>query len=575
MIKELEEIGRDFLDSLWQHYIIWSFVLTAAFMGLNFELFWLYKEGEIFYTDTDCYTRAVRIVDWLQNFQWHEKIFPYFNPPHGFVLHFTRICDVIWVFFSLPFLLFLPVKDAVFYGGMFFSPFFLALTLISILWGLRSYMPMFHNYKKFFCILLFTSLFYLNKLSGIFDFCRPDHHSMMCFVFCFNLAVVLRTHIRHSIKEMLFAGILCGFGMWAASAIEGLFVVAMMLLVLSINWIFYKHTIQDLLYYSLGLFLSVTFAWLVNPPYGGWGVYDINRLSIIHAALTALIFLSFLILSRLSPQSVGRKIIYLGTAAALSGLSMLLLFGAENLFVSIYEPHVLEYFIPRVSEMKGFKHFTFETPSMVLGIILIVTFLYYSRAKQPYVINLAVFFVLTLSVAQCVNRFYPYYLGWFVMVSGLGLFLLLDAAERKFAYKWVALFYILIPFFYLAGFSVIPGHEKEPQFEGPVLVDLFRSPEILFWQDVDAVGSPYHTNVEGIIDNYNMWFTEDTEELKTLLKKHNVQMIYLPSKYAPIFYQYADKNLKKLYAKIMLNRDLYPWLEKVEDSLYRVNYDKF
>lgn len=574
-MQVLKEIFRDMLDSIWEHYITWGVFLAAAFVGLNFELFWIYKEGELFYTDTDCYTRAMRIIDWLQNFQWQEKIFPYSNPPHGFVLHFTRICDVIWVFFSLPFLPFLPVKEAVFYGGMFFSPLFLALTLICILWGLRSYMPPFHNYKKFFFILLVTSLFYLNKLSGIFDFSRPDHHSMMCFIFCFNLAVVLRANIKHSVKEMLIAGILCGFGMWAASAIEGLFVVAMMLVVLSFNWIFYKHPIQDLLYYSLGLFLSVTFAWLINPPYGGWGVYDINRLSIIHAALTALIFIAYLVLSRLPLNTIKRKILCLGTAAVLCALFMLLLFGTQNLFTSIYEEHVLKYFIPRVSEMQPFKHFTFETPSMVFGIIIMTGFLYYSRCKQLYVIDLTLFFVITLTVSQCVNRFYPYYLGLFVMISGLGLFILLDAAERKYSYKWVTLFYIVLPFFYLAGFSVFPGHDKEPKMEGPVLVDLFRSPEILFWQNADAVGSPYHTNIEGIIDNYQMWFTEDEDELKTLLKKHNVQMIYLPHRYALVYYRRPHKNLKKLYAKVMLNKDVYQWMEKVEDNVYRVNYDKF
>ena len=97
----------------------------------------------------------------------------------------------------------------------------------------------------------------------------------------------------------------------------------------------------------------------------------------------------------------------------------------------------------------------------------------------------------------------------------------------------------------------------------------------MFWQNVDAVGSPYHTNVEAIIDNYNMWFTEDEQELKNLLLKHQVRMIYLPDKYALVFYKNASKNLKKLYAKVMQNKELYPWMEKVEDNLYRVNYDKF
>ena len=108
MIQALKEIGHDFANSFWRHYIIWAFVLTAAVIGLNMELFWLYRH-DFFYTDTDCWMRAMRITDWLQNFQWSETIFPWTNPPHGFVLHWTRACDVIWALLCLPFLPFLLV----------------------------------------------------------------------------------------------------------------------------------------------------------------------------------------------------------------------------------------------------------------------------------------------------------------------------------------------------------------------------------------------------------------------------------------------------------------------------------
>ena len=99
--------------------------LTTLFLTLIMSFFALplmyFEAGHIFYTDTDSYTRALRVVDWLQNFSWNEKLFPYSNPPDGFELHFTRALDWFWLIFSLPFLPLLSLKSAVFYAGFYVS----------------------------------------------------------------------------------------------------------------------------------------------------------------------------------------------------------------------------------------------------------------------------------------------------------------------------------------------------------------------------------------------------------------------------------------------------------------------
>ena len=577
MIRALKEIGHDFANSFWQHYIIWAFVLTAMVSGLNMELFWLYRH-DFFYTDTDCWMRAVRITDWLQNFQWSEKIFPWTNPPYGFVLHWTRACDVIWALLSLPFLLFLPIKEAVFYGGMLFSPLFLALSTASVAWGIKPYISDKKHQKKIFAVAVLLVLFYLNKIDDIFDFHRPDHHSLMCFVFCFNIAAVLRSHFIEKHTEILSAGIITGLGMWASSTVEGFFVAGLVLITLATDWIFYNRSAKLLLYYTAGFFGSTFFAWLINPPFGGWGVVDINRLSSVHVVLTFMMFISFAVINALSLTGKYKKISLLGLCAVLSAGLLPLVFGLDKILVPIYHPLVWQHFIPRIGEMGKITFSTepFIVYSLICGGLLLALLAHYLGWKKSSVIYLTVFFCGT--VIACLflaNRFYPYYLGVFVFIIALILNRLLLKAETQVLYKWLSLFYIACPILYLATSSKISADSIFPPVEGVVLSDLFKTPELLFRQGVDCVGSPYHTNVEGIVANHTMWFTTDEKELKLLLKQYNVRTLYLPFQSLSKFYIDPYYNLDKLYGKVMTGKEIYPWMEKIAEGYYVVNYDKF
>ena len=579
MIKAFMETLQDLAQALWQHYILGAFLLVVVFTGLDMQLFWFFEQN-FFWTDTDCYLRALRITDWLNNFQWAEKIFPWTNPPHGFELHWTRACDVIWATLAAPFLLIMPLKYAVFYGGILFSPLFFALTVIALFWGLKSYIPNTSDKCKIFAIAFLLILFYLNKLDDTFGFQRPDHHSLMCFVFAFNIAVILRNQIRFLPKEFIYAGIFAGIGMWASSALEGLFVVALILSVLSLNWIFYRQPLKNLICYATGLFMAVSLAWLINPPLHGWNVIDINRLSVVHAVLCSLILASFLILNQLTLPSKMAKFCGLCIAAIISAGLIIGIFGIDHIFVSIYHPLVWEYFVPRIGEMTplpfeyeyiGIRHYC-----ILFSILLIATVLWRHKLKTPYAPDLAVLFFGTLLTAVSIIRFFPYFN---IVLSVLMALVLFEIMTYPFKSRWfgkcLKFLYITVPVAVLTTFLPLQGASHMPPMQGPALVDLFEAPELLFNQGVDTVGSPYHTNTEGIIDNYQMWFTTDENELKLLLKKHQVKQIYLRLVLFSEFYPDPFHNLDKLYAKVMLNAEPYPWMEQIGENHYVVNYDKF
>ena len=557
-----------------QHYILWTFLLVCVISLIGCGVFYL-SHGALFYTDTDCYTRALRIIDWLDDFQWAEKIFPYFNPPHGFILHFTRACDVIWLILSAPFMPFLPLKDAIFYGGMLFSPLFMFCSIAVILWGIRPYLPPMPNKNSIFIIFALIGVALFGKLTFIFSFSRPDHHSLMAFVMCACIAVILRNQIQGNLRHLFTCGLLCGLGMWASSAIEGLFAVAVMLTVLVFNRIFYNRDGKELIYFALGLFLSVTAAWLINPPYGGYTEIDINRLSIIHSVLTALMLLAFLALNLIKSRNKFILIAAFGIAALICAGMMLMIFGGDNLLVSIYDPYISKHFLPFVSEMRHQSPSGYEMPLFILGLCSLAVLLYVGKFRQQYLTDLLIIFMPICIAALMYRRFFPYYLVTAVYIYALTLFIAAYGAQKKEVFKWVAFFYILIPVFYLATFHYKYQKSTLPEIKSPILTDLFKAPEIMFFYGVDSVGGPYHVNVEGIKDNHTMWFTTDEQKLKNLLKKHHVQAVYLWPYPHSDYYVLPKDNTDKLYGKVLTGENIYPWLKKIDDRYYEVDYSAF
>lgn len=562
--------GEKFLNSFWKHYVIWIFIFTAVYT-LAHILFFANETGALFYTDTDPYTRALRIVDWLQNFQWPEKIFPYGNPPNGFVLHFTRICDVIWVLLSLPFMAFLPLKQAIFYGGMLFSPLFYALSIISLFWALRLYMPPLKNKTTIFFISVITAMLFFGKITDCFDFCRPDHHSFMGFVFCFNLATIMRNQLKVRSSEVLTAGILTACGTWASSAPEGFFVFLLFLTTLTFNWIYSHENLKIPLYYIIGFLIALTSAWLINPPYGGWRVIDNNRLSLIHCTIAAFIFCSFVITSKLNPLGKLKKLIVLSGCALVSVLLLFVIFGSSQILVPTYTKEVAKYFVPYVQEMKPIFYDKIYLVWFGLGLLSAVIWAYYTRLRLRYEKNLLFLQIITALFFLLITRFHIYFLGIFTAIYVLIFYIFASLSENKINYKYATFICLLIPIFFLMSFRYTPQNISYPKFTGIGLTQIFYAPRLVFEQNVDVIGFPYHTNPQGIINNYKLCYLSPDDDLQTILRQHNISFIYINRKAINIEPKSTYTN-GICESSIDLN-DKYPWMEKTADGAYKIHYE--
>ncbi len=577
----MNNVTAKICNSFTNHLYWWIFGIVAVYTGCDI-LFTYLRFNQLFYIDTDCYTHASRLIYWLQNFSWYEQIYPFGNPPSGEILHFTRLLDILWAALALPFMLFFSLKDAVFYSGMLLSPLCLALSLITIFWGLKPYIK---QTPKVLFFSLALSLFFLIRVYLVFDFTRPDHHSVIFLFFAYNISAVLQNLAKERLRILFFAGILAGCGIWISSAVEGFILTASILSLLSLNWLFGKLSLKHLQVYSLGLFCATAAAFLLNPPYGGYFEPDTTRLSLIHVVLTLLICLSFYILALFKPQKSIAKIsgglcCMLVSAAVIYGI-----FGFSVIFAPIYKTEAKQLFLPYITEMRPLWHFMYLLEIMAFEIILTLLVLSYNPQKTRSVnLNLAFlaafFFVPTLLAV----RFIPYELCVFAYLNTILINRLFSPANLTKFDKCLAFDYICAALFLLASFQYeetsLLKSEEIPQ-NSVILTDTFDAPQLIFDRNAKTVAIPYHTAVAGIADNYKILFSSDEAEIKKLLQKHQVEYIFMAfsrcnnSKY----YASPEQNTAKFYGKIITGKQVYPWLEKInldsKDILYKVNYPEF
>lgn len=568
-------------NSFVHHLYLWIFGLIALYTGG--DIFFTYLQfKQLFYIDTDCYTHATRIIYWLQNFNWYEQIYPFANYPFGEVLHFTRLLDIIWTILALPLIPFFSLKDTIFYSGMILSPLCFALSMITIFWGLKPYIT---QTPKILFFSLILSLAFCAKFDTVFDFTRPDHHSVIFLFFAYNISAILQNLSQKRLILLFFAGIATGCGIWISSAVEGFIFVAAILGLLFLNWLFNKISLNAIKTYTLGLFIATILAWLLNPPYRGYFSFENTRLSAIHVVITFLIYSSFNTLYWFKLKKISAKIFGTLVCGAVSLTFICYVFNTSIIFASIYDENIKNSFLPYITEMKPLWHFVYLIEMIVFETILVLMILFYKPQKNHAAeVNLAFLFVFFSIPVLFIKRFIPYELCLLAYLNIIFINKLFSKTHKTQNTKYLAFGYICTALFLLASFRYEPlfpiKSEEVPQ-NSVILTDCFASPQLIFEKNIKTVAIPYHSAVAGITDNHKIFFSTDETEIKRLLQKHQVQYIFLPYHYFANseYYIHPDKNIDKFYGKIITGKQIYPWLEKIntgsKDILYKINYQEF
>ena len=551
-------------------YLIISTLATINFIYYNIDS-WNYQ-----FLDADGYMRAIRIKNWLTNPSFFEQKILETNYPFGEINHWTRPLDILWLISSLPFFFLKDIKDILFLGGSFMSPLFGILASIVLGYGLK------RQFNIFIALTGVIFFLFFPQTSTIFAFSRPDHHSFLALLSIYSFSNILCWLKKRQHRYLLRLSF--SLSLMTFSAIEGFIISAIFIFYFIYLYIFKNisliPTYKILKNYTLFLIIFL----LLNPPFEGYLYPDNGRLSILYITIISLITFGIYILQRQKLHTPILKITSLITTLSITFLITILLFSKTILdtplpeeISTIWAKHITEmYPAHKLPFYFQSANYIFPSLSLLLNLYLLIT----KHHRRILILNLIIgipLFILSLIAL----RFSPYQLTY-IFTPYLCL---IDIIYKKSDYylehegEFPTPIYIIIFFVLflqqLIMFPVCFSTPKQPitiytshlcqnikNVGGTLVTDTFLSPQYIYNCNVNSVSSPYHRNIEGIIDGHNILFSDNDTTLIPLLLKHQVTQILMFDNYS---YQYNldEKNKNKLYYRLIKNENVPYYLEKI------------
>lgn len=513
------------------------------------------------YPDTDNYTHARRVLDLIQSGAWAETPYMHTNYPFGEILHFTRITDVFWLFFSLPAFLFFSMKDAVYWGGYIYQTGILVLSAVALIWALK---PVADPLLRLIGLCVF---FIQPSVTETYILIKPDHH-VLTALFAFIMIGGLTNYLKEkNSKYLRIAGISAGLCLW--SSIEGILISYALLAGLSLLFLFNKESIKTCAVYYFYYFISSFAFLLINPPYEGFFFPDNGRLSLLLVTVIGFTAAAMLLLHLMEERNLlktfWRKSMGILFSAALFIGLLFLLFPPNVVFQPYFPPAIKEIWSDNVIELQsGLKttvlFFLSAWPSVFSLLIGIIIFKFCSPLQRSFLILtfIPLLFLTGLSFdsvryARLSSLFTP-----FPLVLAFSLRLERHSLSDLKKGILIAVLYISAAAYlginYVSVNRFMSEHHRPllqtvkpylPDSEGSILADTFLGPEIVWALDEYVIGSPYHRNVQGISEGIWALYGDDIDFSLSLLKKHRVKavLIYLKIPSEPdVFFNIQERD---------------------------------
>lgn len=553
-----------------KHLYLIALMLSVLCFALNFYQW----NGN--YTDSDGYMRALRMKHWISNMIFWEQIIPESNYPYGEINHWTRPMDILWLMCYLPFRAFLPLKDAIFMGGAFISPLIKIATAMILIYGFKRYFNVY--------LILFGLLLFLNYPTGIFEAGRPDHHALMNLWLMSSLSLAMCWLKKKKNKHLIWLGIVLALSVF--TAIEGILLYALVLMFFIYLYTFNNNSLVPACLISKSFSITLTICWLLNPPYQGWFYPDNGRISILFVCLSWLIYGSFLINKKTTISKPIHKIRALLTTAIVCVFTLISLFGT-NIFSTPLTPEITEVWAKHINEMypiykqKWFVqsyNYGFSSCAIALNIFL----LHKNIHKQLMLLNLCVglpLFILSLYATRFTNYSCIFCILPFIAFTEYLYTRFpnkLNLKEDMPFYVWAVLGAFLIQTFFALPLSLCAKMEKTQKtfsyalcqnvrnIGGTLVTNTFQGPKYVWRCNVNTVATPYHRNIDGILDNRHILAGTNDNEIIPLLLKHQVTQIVVFEKYQ---LEFDEKDETLLFNRLIKRQNIPAYLEEIPACL--------
>lgn len=558
--------------------------------------FWLFLHGAALFNaispvvngmlaGPDSYMRLVRIEILLNGGDWFSGVIARSNAPHGEILHWTRLFDMIVLGFSAPLFAVMPMKEALFWGGAFSSP----VLHLALGWAVVRAAQTFDPQRR----LAPAAIVAIGVLvqPAVFNYSMPgrsDHHTLLFLLFAlviWQMLAVLRTEADgpaqspappatpHPARHGAWAGLAAAAGVWVS--LELFSVVAIAAVGLGLGWLFGRHQrvmLRANLWFAGAFLLALVPFTLIEHGLSGFLTAKYDMISIVSVFAAAAFFAGWLIIALaqrvLPPLTVPNgwvwRLLVAGAGAGAAAAAIYLVF--PGFFVGpTFEvnPRIIDSWLNEVQEMRPIK------PSTPKGLAEFVNFLglalialptlawAFWRRPDTRIMTAALAIGAIMMVAASLQhvRFAPYA----VVVLGIGLvgpvaqLLALRATARSLLAKTIVpvagiLAVFIFPFF--AGNALNPDTARgsfaaaasakgcniramsawlSAKYPTPVtiLAMLDRGPSLLWFTRHRVIGTPYHRNHAGILAVQAALSTTDAATAKAVADDRMADLLLL------------------------------------------------
>ena len=511
-------------------------------------------------TDTDSYTRLVRVRDLLETGIWFSDFYPHTNAPFGDTLHWTRPLDVLIIVTSAPFALFVDLPTALHLGGLVLIPLTQLAAAFALMWAVA---PLLRPSARILAAVLFIThpvvLAYASP--G-----RVDHHVLLVLLFVATMGMALRAAIeRESIpRRLMAAGGVAGFGLWVS--------VEFMPAAAALGAVVWARGFADPssdahrgLPFAAGLAASAILALMIERGVSGSLEIEYDRISIAHVFAALVGLATFAGLAAMEPKRPVHRVLASAALACAGGAALLYFFPKFVAGpIADLDPVVGARLLDLTIEMQplwngaagvAVRHRVALAAAALLAALGLAWALARpgeGRAAAWYA--LAAYFVLYFFLTSLQWR-------WGVYLGAIGaiplaelLQRLIDAVRRRsservrlYAYTFLPLFAVVAPF--VAGALAAPARnhlaadaapacKAGPSIEaladrarfpvGRIIVtELGLAPSLIYHTSHRAIGSPYHRNAAGIRAALALEDAHDPREANRILVERKVDYILL------------------------------------------------
>ena len=585
--------------SKYSEHIILSFALiTLAQLGYAFQAGVF--SGQL--ADPDCYTWLVRAAQFHETRLWFDSTLYRVDPPFGLEQHWTRPFDVLLLIGAWALSPFIGFEKGLYAWSVLVSPILLFASALILIWG---FAPVYNRRQLLFLVLGFIVMpaVFISFLAG-----RPDHHSLITFLFVVALGFVVRMIQEPARKLWTWGGgFISALGFWVCIEL-GVFIILPIIVLLSILWFLKEQDVGAALFnYSASLLIFSAAALFIENGINEFFRLERDRLSIVFVIFFAMITLYAFFAYRFRfADNTFYRILFAGFSAMGVMSVMKYLYQQSS---TTYEVEHLYREIRTGSLGQDQLIYSLQWPEGMItfitwaGIIVPVSLWFaYSLFTRKWWQDLissprkAMYVKLSLFVLISLYFYSEYvtqlrYVVYLQIICLLGYVVLMDNVVKNIESRLnmsrllpvvrpLIIFIMLTWFFYPLAFhkdkeSFHPGydsnivstskyiHEITKNEERPL--NIMAAPELgstlLYHTNNNVFTFTNHRNLHGFNDWYNIMSSGIDEVALSIVDERQVDMILINRPLDKIYFH--DQKEDSLVHRLLTGEEV-PWLKRVE-----------